>query len=88
MMNWAISKGISFNALDGKEFRTWVNSLKAASNSYQPPARKRIANELLDRIYKKIREDEVDSHLKRSANLYKATIASDGMTYQKKPFSK
>jgi hypothetical protein len=84
IIQWAIVKGIPFNALDGSAWKNVVKALKTVSASYEPPNRRRLSGKLLDSAFAetKLKVDTFINGIERQ----KATLTADGMTYQKKPF--
>jgi hypothetical protein len=77
IIQWAIVKGIPFNALDGSAWKNVVKALKTASASYEPPNRRRLSGKLLDSAFAetKLKVDTFINGIERQ----KATLTADGM---------
>lgn len=78
------SKGLSFSAVDGDEFRQVLKLSRLVSTSYCPPTRKVLANELLQVSY----DNRIQTYLKNldiDAEVYGLSLFGDGATVHGMP---
>jgi hypothetical protein len=78
------SKGLSFSATEGEHFQQILKLSRLVSNSYRPPSRKVLANELLELSYQsRLNKYMVD--LEVDAEVYGISLFGDGATVHGMP---
>jgi hypothetical protein len=78
------SKGLSFSATEGEHFMQILKLSRLVSNSYRPPTRKALSNELLDLSYE-MRLEKYMKDLDVDAEVYGLSLFGDGATVHGMP---
>lgn len=77
--------GVSFRNIDRPSFKKAIELTRAASAAYRPPSRKQLAGDLLDAAHQ--REKAYVLKQIENAGACGFSVATDGMTYQQRPFT-
>jgi hypothetical protein len=81
-----IDAGWSFNSIDNPRFKEALDAFRATSRAYKLPDRKKLSGILLKDEFARRRE-ALKAELKEAEAQGGYTLVTDGLTYQKRPFS-
>ena len=77
-------KGLPFSAVEGEEFQQILKIARLVPNSYRPPARKLLANDLLEHSYQS-RLSKYLVNLEVDSEVYGISLFGDGATVHGMP---
>jgi hypothetical protein len=77
-------KGLPFSAVEGEEFQRILKIARLVPNSYRPPARKLLANDLLEHSYQS-RLSKYLVNLEVDSEVYGISLFGDGVTVHGMP---